>query len=283
MTKKKRIAAAVTSCALLGAMALGGTMAYLTDSEKQTNEFTFGKVEIDLVESTFAGNATIGTDKATYNDKLVPYAIADKDPTVYNTGDADAVVFVKVVIPKVSVIKVNADGSKANETATSQQIFTMMNLATGETTPTAITTTANSETYSGSGWYVVSVSDNEYVFGYKEALTKETGSTTTSPFNKVQLINMTDDSYKTVAGNDYASTQSINVYAYGIQATGLDNITYNTSSKVSTSDGLSAAELNAIWTAYTSQNGTDNPTDEANTAGKKDLKGDTHPAASSGD
>lgn len=265
MTKTKKIAAAVTSCALLGALALGGTMAYLTDSEKQTNEFTFGKVEIDLVESTFAGKATIDSDKATYNDKLVPYAIADKDPTVHNTGDESAVVFVKVVVPTETVTPVNETGTKGTEAST--ELFKLLygNSNTeivGSGSPTTTTTNSN--------WTLIQydATNHAYIFGYTAVLAKDS-ATTTSPFDKVQLINMTDDSYETVAGEEYDKTQSINVYAYGIQATGLNNIT-----GVDTSDGLSATELGTIWSAYTTQNGTGDPSDEANTNGNKDLKGD---------
>lgn len=38
------------ACAMVGAMAIGGTMAYLTDNEGATNTFTVGKVQVDLEE-----------------------------------------------------------------------------------------------------------------------------------------------------------------------------------------------------------------------------------------
>lgn len=39
----KQVAATMAACALVGAMAVGGTMAYLTDNEGVTNTFTVGE------------------------------------------------------------------------------------------------------------------------------------------------------------------------------------------------------------------------------------------------
>ena len=47
---KKQMVMAAAACAMMGVMAIGGTMAYLTDSETATNTFTIGQVKIDLEE-----------------------------------------------------------------------------------------------------------------------------------------------------------------------------------------------------------------------------------------
>ena len=276
MTKTKKIAAAVTSCALLGALALGGTMAYLTDSEKQENKFAFGTVQVDLEEPNFADKST--TTFGTYDDKLVPFAVAQKDPLIENTGSETAVVFLKVEIPAADVQRVNASGAKVKKDGTTtegaaseaQDLF-IMKTGNSESAAAPITLTKDTLTKSGGNWYLINTPETSggkttYIFGYNTTLAEN--AKTDKLFDYVQLINMDDNSYKKVAGTDYASTQSINVYAYGIQATGLDNI-----SSVTVSDGLTAAELSAIWSAYTTQNGTGDPADEANTNGNKNLKG----------
>ena len=53
---KKQLAIAMASCLMVGALAFGGTMAYLTDTEGATNTFTVGKVQIDFEEPNYPGN-----------------------------------------------------------------------------------------------------------------------------------------------------------------------------------------------------------------------------------
>lgn len=81
---KKLITAA--SIALAACVAIGGTIAYLTDkTDTITNTFTVGKVAIDLDETT--GQSY----------KMIPGTTLDKDPTVTVKADSeDSWVFVKV-------------------------------------------------------------------------------------------------------------------------------------------------------------------------------------------
>lgn len=80
---KKLITAA--SIALAACVAIGGTIAYLTDkTDTITNTFTVGKVDINLTET-----------ERTY--KMIPGTTLDKDPTVtVEAGSEDSWVFVKV-------------------------------------------------------------------------------------------------------------------------------------------------------------------------------------------
>ncbi|MFR8012464.1 MAG: SipW-dependent-type signal peptide-containing protein [Clostridia bacterium] len=80
---KKLITAA--SIALAACVAIGGTIAYLTDkTDTITNTFTVGKVDINLTETA-----------RTY--KMIPGTTLDKDPTVtVEKGSEDSWVFVKV-------------------------------------------------------------------------------------------------------------------------------------------------------------------------------------------
>lgn len=66
---KKLITAA--SIALAACVAIGGTIAYLWDSESVTNTFTVGKVEIQLDETN-----------ETHEYKVTPGATTPKDPKV---------------------------------------------------------------------------------------------------------------------------------------------------------------------------------------------------------
>ena len=82
---KKKFALMATSLVLVAALAVGGTLAWLTDqTDPITNTFTVGKVEIDLTETM--------TDF-----KMVPGNPIDKDPKVtVKAGSENSWVFVKV-------------------------------------------------------------------------------------------------------------------------------------------------------------------------------------------
>ena len=52
MKLNKKIVLAVASLGLVATMAVGGTLAYFTDTDAKKNEFVLGKVDISLVEDT---------------------------------------------------------------------------------------------------------------------------------------------------------------------------------------------------------------------------------------
>jgi len=86
MNRKKTIIAAVV---LMLVLLVGGLIAYFTDTDQKKNTFTIGNVDITLNE---VWNATDGQG-------VVPGQKIDKKPTVENTGDSKAYVFLKVTIP----------------------------------------------------------------------------------------------------------------------------------------------------------------------------------------
>ena len=100
---------------LLGAGALGGTLAYLTDNENTVNTFTVGKVKIDGIEPSYPGN-----DSDDVKD-LVPNEEIAKDPQLKNTGVNDAIAFIKVTVPVEDVTLVADDGTKSAKAP--QEIF----------------------------------------------------------------------------------------------------------------------------------------------------------------
>lgn len=271
MKNKKNAVIAIASCALLGAMAVGGTMAYLTDSEKQVNEFTFGTVQVDLVEATFSDTAKTDIDASTnvakYKTALVPYATAPKDPKIVNTGTESAVVFLKVEVPNFSIAKVSEAGAASAEARA--DIYELQ-----FTGGTALTLTENALTGAGKNWYLISKTGAEdstnkttYVFAYKTGVAAD--DETDTLFDQIQFVNMTDGSYKTVTVDNVDTAKDINVYAYGIQLTGLNNIT---AVDDDLTDAFTAAELSAIWTAYGTQNASETE-NQANTHGGMDLSG----------
>lgn len=122
--KRKKIAAFLVAGALCAALAAGSTMAYLTDKDDVTNQFTVGKVDIEGEEP----NYTPDPDGKT-ND-IVPTQEIAKDPQIENVGKNDAYVYMDVSIPIAKVITADADGNRLNGgVATDTELFTMNNVS----------------------------------------------------------------------------------------------------------------------------------------------------------
>lgn len=95
---KKKIFAIVLCVAMLAIAVIGGTMAYFTDTDAQTNTFTAGKVDISLdeaiVEKDAAGNL-VATGSRTdetqtlQNYHLFPAMSITKDPTITVAADSE--------------------------------------------------------------------------------------------------------------------------------------------------------------------------------------------------
>ena len=111
MKKNKKLFVLVAL--FLAVFAVGGTLAYLTDTtQTETNTFTFGKVDIELTEPNY--DATVAAD-------IVPGQEVTKDPTIKVTSDSkNAFVFAKVTIPT------GTAGGQAN-----QALFTLGTLGSG--------------------------------------------------------------------------------------------------------------------------------------------------------
>lgn len=82
---KKKIVITCTVAALLVIGIIGGTLAYMTDSDSKDNTFTVGNVKIDLTEESWQ-----------QPDTVVPGHAYTKDPTVKNTGINSAYIRVNV-------------------------------------------------------------------------------------------------------------------------------------------------------------------------------------------
>ena len=87
---KKKIVAMCATVALAAVAIAGGSLAYFTDSDEATNEFTVGNVSIDLTEPKWDES---GSEEA--RDVYPGEALA-KDPTVTNDGNNPCFVRVSV-------------------------------------------------------------------------------------------------------------------------------------------------------------------------------------------
>lgn len=88
MTKKK-LTIGILSIGLICALTIGGTLAFLTDSEKVTNTFTIGDLDISIDEPNWDDGTpddltTTDTDESTPGDgdDMTPGETKVKDPTI---------------------------------------------------------------------------------------------------------------------------------------------------------------------------------------------------------
>lgn len=105
---KKRTVALVLAIVLVFAVAVGGTVAYLTSTANVKNTFTVGSVDIKLDEAkvTPDGKAVTPAERVTANDyKLMPGHVYTKDPTVtVLNGSEESYVRMKVTFNNAAAI-----------------------------------------------------------------------------------------------------------------------------------------------------------------------------------
>ena len=108
---KKKVLILTLCIALLAVAAVGGTLAYFTDTEEVTNTFTVGNVKIELLESQLLRAEGI-TDEAIAADaegyaaylaqagkNILPGISVKKAPYIRNTGSNNAYVRLRMLIP----------------------------------------------------------------------------------------------------------------------------------------------------------------------------------------
>ena len=108
---KKKILILTLCIALLAVAAVGGTLAYFTDTEEVTNTFTVGNVKIELLESQLLRaegitDAAIAADAEGYaaylaqaGKNILPGISVKKAPYIRNTGSNNAYVRLRMLIP----------------------------------------------------------------------------------------------------------------------------------------------------------------------------------------
>lgn len=244
---KKQLAIAMASCLMVGALAFGGTMAYLTDSETATNTFTVGKVQIELEEPGYAAL----TDAEKKN--LVPNQIVTKDPQVENTGNNEALVFLKVEMPKKNVMVADKDGTR--NPAADTELFTMLNASVGDG--------------EDQKWFELTGDDsgtdsNIHIYAYKEKLA--VGATTAKLFDSVQLKNIIEGQV-----DPDPNTENIQITAYAIQAAEVLE-----GENTDLTKNLSKENLQKIYKIYGKQN-VNQTVPDADLHGDKVLNGSVRP------
>ena len=257
---RKKLMITLTAAALVLTASAGGTLAYLTDTESHPNTFTVGDVKADLIEP---GYDTTDEDENDIPDKyenMLPNQMLPKDPAVTNSGDNDAVIFLKVTVPVKNVTAVAFDGTKGDKKA--QEIFYLKNAADKQNTlANSFNTTNWTELTAKESGTDMKGSTRTYVFGYKKVL--KPGETTDNLFDKIQLKNIAEN--EITAG----TAQTVDVEAYAIQASQL--MTGGDTAFVPGST-VQADDLSKIYDIYVKQSGSASAK-EAAESGKLDLSG----------
>ena len=190
-SKTKNVVMALTLAALL---LVGGVFAYLTDTDTQTNTFTMGEVTIDLTEPTWDeypdedNNGVPDPAEDIWAGKVIA-----KDPTITNTGDNDAYVYLMVSVPKQNIVTAQADGTP-NEAAVTQLFNYTVN----------------------GGWTLLKsntsgADENVYLYAYDTALAP-TEVTATALFDEIEFVNVIEGQILSDV------TFNIPVVAYAIQS-----------------------------------------------------------------
>lgn len=98
--KARKILVSLAALALVAAISIGGTLAYLTSKDEVVNSFTVGSVGITLDEAAVDTDGTPLTNVARRDNntyKLMPGRLYTKDPTVHiDANSEDSYIFVKV-------------------------------------------------------------------------------------------------------------------------------------------------------------------------------------------
>ena len=210
--KARKILVSLAALALVAAISIGGTIAYLTSQDQVVNTFTVGKVNIVLNEAAANPDGSLieNADRVKANNyKLLPGHTYNKDPMVTVLKDSET-----------SYIKMTVTFSKANEL---DAIFA----------PTGAELTSIFNGYDAANWTykgnTKNTTDNTrtYEFWYKEAVGAPTADVALDAlFDSITVPGtITNEQLATIAG------MTITVNAYAIQA-----------------DGFATAD--AAWTAY---------------------------------
>lgn len=177
---KKNTVKIMTLAGILCLASVGGVSAYLTDYEKVSNEFTVGKVDIELKEPEW---------KPEENKKIEPSKVIHKDPQITNTGTNDAFVYMEVSIPMTNVEAAAENGERLGKKV--QELFYFE---------------------AKDSWMQLSVQNTEsrrtYTYAYKKILKPQ--ETSEALFDTVKFLNL-------IEGQLDGQTFEIPVRAYAIQ------------------------------------------------------------------
>lgn len=201
MKKKKTILAALV---LLLVVAVGGAIAYFTDTDTKTNTFTIGNVDISLTEKDWDALADANNNGIhDVAEDMMPGESVTKDPTINNLSTKNpAYVFAKVEVPCTTIVA---------PATTSEELFTYTTNAGWTELSSAVACTSGGTAthvyYYGTG-------------GTLTALAKAADASTPTPTSNPVFSSVTLRS--TLKGNEgLTGNKNIVVTGYGIQTEGL--------------------------------------------------------------
>lgn len=189
----KKVKTGIVVSALAGCLAVGGVSAFFTDTDRETNTFTVGKIAIDLLEPGWTPVVN-----------MTPEEEMKKDPQVKNIGINDAYVFVEVKVPYAKVTTANENGTKNPKADTELFQYDVKNgwleLGTG---------TKNAE--EGTVTHL-------YAYGTNESMTAVKANVTTTPvFDYIKFANVVED--EGLEGKEL----NVVVDAYAIQTSNIND------------------------------------------------------------
>ena len=235
-------------------MLLGGTVAYLTDTEAGVNVITIGNVGLVLTEPKYKDNKILSAGSS-----------LEKNPILTNSGTKDEFVFIEVAVPKRTVTLLYEDdnphkeGTPVNvEGTASEEIYKMIADGVAAKGITAVNLTDSGELGTNpedpktkpqldfsynkgdstnedenertAGWIYLSRELNKpdgdvpkydyYYFGYNKKLEGKTGYTIPL-FDRVQLKSFIDEEINSTPGPKENEATEILITGYGIQADSL--------------------------------------------------------------
>ena len=156
-------------------------MAYLTDYDTVSNQFTVGKVDIELTEPSWDPEE---------NTSIEPAGEISKDPQITNKGKNDAYVYLEVSVPMRKLVTADENGNKID--AALIQLFSF--------TPQA-------------GWTLMDsfTEGNNKVYRYSFDQILPPGGKTNELFKTMKFANV-------VEGQIDGQTFDVPVHAYAIQS-----------------------------------------------------------------
>ena len=235
---KKKLLAIGLAVAVLAVTIVGMSIAYFTDTDQETNAFTIGNVQIDLIEEFDSNNAVLRPGSQTTN-------AINKDVWIKNTGSEAAYVWYEWYIPSEldstdgstgtnNVVHVNSLGRTWDNYRTDPRFW-----VEGQTEPLPLEQTWDHDPENELGLEVGpegfirtetidGIQYNVYLVLYHGVLAPQ--QQTSQAMDQVYLDSHVDydgENYtinSTPINYDFSRGVNIIVKAYGIQAAGFDNV-----------------------------------------------------------
>ena len=115
----------IITVALALCISIAGAFAFLTaKTEKQSNQFTVGNIEIELTEPKWSElpdtNRNGIPDEA---ECISPLQVIPKDPMITNIGTNPAYVYLKISVPKKNVLHANEAGQIVDKSDIPTELF----------------------------------------------------------------------------------------------------------------------------------------------------------------